>query len=382
MCERPAWLEINLNAIRHNIREIKRIVSPAQIMGVVKANAYGHGMIEVAKIFLEEGATHLAVAIANEGIALRQQGFSLPILIFGWTPPEDYPRLLEYHLTPTIFSYEEAVLLDQLAAKHNIKFPIHLKVDTGMTRLGVNTDEAGIKEALAILSLPHLEAAGVYTHMAAAEEADRAYSQQQIVKFKTFIQTIETQSGHQFALKHMANSSTILNYPEAHFDMVRPGILTYGCYMSDVLPRELGTFYPAMTLKAKIARVNLVPAGTKISYNCTYTTKTECQIATLPIGYADGYDRRLSNQGEALYKNYRFPIAGTICMDQCMILVDKNIPIKAGEEVILIGSNQYNTISCEDLGKRIGSGQVEFMTRLTDRLPRHFVNEPLIYPSK
>lgn len=382
MHTRPAWLEINLNAIRHNIQEIKRIASPAQVMGVVKANAYGHGMTEVAKTCLAAGATQLAVAIANEGVILREQGFTVPILIFGWTPAEDYSRLLQYNLTPTIFSYEEAKILDNLAAAKKVQFPIHLKVDTGMTRLGVNTDEVGKKEALDILALPHLDAVGIYTHMACADEKDRSYSELQINRFKTFVATLEKDGNHTFTYKHMANSSAILNYPETHLDMVRPGIITYGCYLSPCLDRTKGTFYPAMALKAKIARVNQVPAGTRISYNSTYTTKTACQIATLPIGYADGYDRGLSNKAEVLYKNHRFSVVGTICMDQCMILIDKDIPIQAGEEVILIGANEYDAISCEDLGRLVGSGQVEFMTRLTDRLPRHFVEEPLLYPAK
>lgn len=382
MNTRPAWLEINLNAIRHNIEEIKRITAPAEVMGVVKANAYGHGMKEVAKACLSGGATHLAVAIANEGVALREQGFTVPILIFGWVPTEDYPRLLKYNLTPTIFSYEEASILNNLAAETKIKFPIHLKVDSGMTRLGVTTDTEGMKEASAILGLSHLDAIGVYTHLACADEEDRSYTEWQIHKFKTFVQQLEKNTGHTFTYKHMANSSAILNYPEAHLDMVRPGIITYGCYLSPCLDRTLGTFYPAMTLKAKIARVRQVPAGTRISYNSTYTTKSTCKIATLPIGYADGYDRGLSNKAEVLYKNYRFPVVGTICMDQCMILIDKDIPIQAGEEVILIGANEYDAISCEDLGKLVGSGQVEFMTRLTDRLPRKYVEAPLIHPAK
>ncbi|MCI8336703.1 MAG: alanine racemase [Peptococcaceae bacterium] len=382
MSSRPARLEINLNAIRHNIEEIRRIVAPAEVMGVVKANAYGHGMIETARTCLEGGASQLAVAIANEGVTLREAGFTVPILIFGWVPAEDYPRLLEYNLTPTIFSYEEATILNNLAAEKNIQFPIHLKVDTGMTRLGVNTDAAGMQEAAAILSLPHLTAVGVYTHLACADEEDRTYTELQIDKFKTFVHQLEETTGHTFTYKHMANSSAILNYPEAHLDMVRPGIITYGCYLSPCLDRSKGVFYPAMTLKAKIARVNQVPAGTRISYNSTYTTKSACQIATLPIGYADGYDRGLSNKAEVLYKNYRFPIVGTICMDQCMILIDKDIPIQAGEEVILIGANEYDAISCEDLGKLVGSGQVEFMTRLTNRLPRKYVETPLIYPAK
>lgn len=382
MYSRPVWLEINLNAIRHNIREIKRIVAPAKVMAVVKGNAYGHGMLEVAQASLEAGAEHLAVAIVNEGITLRQNGFTAPILIFGWVPAEDYPRLLDYQLTPTIFSYAEAKILDELAAKKNITFPIHIKVDTGMTRLGFNTDERGIEEALSVLSLPHLDAVGIYTHMAAADEEDPTYTKQQITCFQSFVNTLEAKSGHKFPLKHAANSSTILNYPEAYFDMVRPGILTYGCYLSPHLNRNLGTFYPAMTLKAKIARVNQVPAGTKISYNCRYTTEKDCQIATLPIGYADGYDRRLTNCGEVIYKNHRLPVVGTVCMDQCMVLVDKDIPIQQGDEVILIGENEYHGISCEDLGQRVGSGQVEFMTRLSDRIPRYFVEGPLIYPAK
>lgn len=366
---RPVWAEVDLNAIKHNIKEIRRITSPeAKIMAVVKADGYGHGAYQVAQVVLDNGADRLAVAILNEALDLREKGIDVPILILGYTPEEQADLIVKKDITQTVFNFSLAKELSRAAVEQKKKAKIHIKIDTGMGRVGLLPEEAVavIKE---ILELPNLEVEGMFTHFAVADEKDKSYTNEQFAKFMQVVKELE-QVGIRLPLYHVANSAAIIDLPQMHFNMVRPGIILYGLYPSDEVLKENISLKPALTLKAKIAHLKTVPAGTSVSYGRKYITSKERVIATLPLGYADGYTRLLFGKGDALVHGQRAPIVGRVCMDQCMIDVTHIPDVKLGDEAVLIGSQGEDCISMEEMGRKIGTINYEVACMIGKRVPR------------
>ncbi|MBO8169238.1 MAG: alanine racemase [Thermoanaerobacteraceae bacterium] len=368
---RPVWAEIDLSAIANNICEIRRITSPsAKLMAVVKANAYGHGAEEVSKVALAHGADWLAVALLQEALQLRNAGFSVPILILGYTPVDQMDLVVANDLRQTIYTWEQAEALSAAAARAKRKARVHVKIDTGMGRIGMLPGADTIGQVLRIARLPHLEVEGIYTHFAAADATDKTYTRQQLERFHWVLEGLEKE-GLQIPVRHAANSAAVIDLPEAHLDMVRPGLIIYGMYPSEEVQRERLKLRQAMSLKAEISYVKKVPPGTAISYGCTYVTEKEAVIASLPLGYADGYTRLLSNKGQVLVNGQRAPVVGRVCMDQCMIdVTNVEGEVSMGDHVVLMGRQQQECIPVEEIASRIGTINYEVVCMVSYRVPR------------
>jgi alanine racemase len=377
------WAEINLGAIAHNVKALRSIVNDkARLMAVVKANAYGHGVKQVAMTALDNGADLLGVARFNEGIELRNLGFDVPILIFGYTPPANAELLVQYQLIQTVSSYEYANALSDKASSLGKKLSAHLKVDTGMGRLGILPDnrrctdstpsQTAIEEVASIHRLPGISLDGVYTHFATADSADKTYAQAQLEIFNGFIKDLRAK-GIDINLQHAANSGAIIDMPEAHFHMVRAGISLYGFYPSEEVDRSRIDLQPAMTLKSRVAHIKKVPVGFKISYGITYETQQPTTIATIPIGYADGLNRLLSSRGHMLIRGKRAPIVGRVCMDQTMLDVGHIEGVGMGDEVVVFGKQGDAVIPAEEVASQIGSINYEVVCAVTGRVERRYI---------
>ena len=372
----PVWAEIDLDAIAQNVRELRRIVNPtAEIMAAVKANAYGHGAAQVAKVALRNGATRLAVARLGEGEALRQAGFGVPILIFGYTDPRDYPLLVENCLTQTIYDVETAEKLSRVATNAGKKIKAHIKIDSGMGRLGfIAGSQQAIKDILMIAAMPNLDLEGIYTHFAKADAPDKSYAGIQWERFTGMLDLL-AREGLAFRCRHAANSAATIDMPETHLDMVRPGLAIYGCYPNRDDPakgRKRLNLIPAMSWKTVVSHVKRVSAGTGVSYGITYTTTVDTMIATISVGYADGYSRTLSNKGVVLIHGKRCPVVGRVCMDQMMVDAREAPDVKTGAEVILMGKQGNEEISADELAVQNDTISYEVMCRITARVPRYY----------
>lgn len=371
-----AWAEINLDNIAHNIREIRRITNKnAEIMGVVKADAYGHGVMEVTRTLLDNGAARLAVSMLDEAIQLRRNGISVPILILGYTDPIRANEIIENDVTQTVYSHELAQALSDEAVKQGKKVKIHIKIDTGMSRLGFLPGYSAIKNVVEISQLPNLIIEGLFTHFATADERNKEFTLTQFELFMSICSELQ-RIGIHIPVKHCANSAGIIEYPEMHLDMVRSGIILYGMYPSEEVDKSKIDLKPAMTLKANVILVKEVEKDTSISYGRLFTTNRTSKIATIPIGYADGYTRMLSNKGKVLVHGQYAPVVGRVCMDQCMIDVsDLDCNVEVGDEVILIGEQGGNLITVEDVANSIGMINYEFVCIVGKRIPRAFIKD-------
>lgn len=370
---RPTWAEVNLGAVSHNVGELrKRVGKEVRILGAVKADAYGHGSIPVSQAILKAGADYLGVASLDEALELRRAGLEAPILIFGSNLPEEAEEIVRYNLTATVCREEFASSLACLGRERGQgrKVKVHIKVDTGMGRVGVYFEEA-VDFVRRVVGNEGLEIEGIYTHFPSAEEEDKTFSLTQIERFKQVIARLG-EEGIDIPLKHMANSAAILNFPESYFDLVRPGLLLYGLYPSLEMKRELN-LRPALSLKTRIVYLKRTPPGRPISYGRTYITERETVIATLPVGYGDGYSRFLSNKGEVLVRGKRAPIRGRICMDQTMVEVGHIPGVEVGDEVVLIGRQGEESITVEEIAERIGTVPHEIVSRLGKRVRRVYV---------
>jgi alanine racemase len=379
------WAEIDLNAIAHNIRELRRMTHPnAKLMGVVKANGYGHGAVQVAQCALQNGAELLGVARIEEGIQVRETGIEAPILIFGYTPPEMAPTLFASDLTPTVYTLAAAKALSEKAASLGKKIKIHLKVDTGMGRLGLVAHDlspkqtgsrAGadpVQEALSIASLASLEVEGIFTHFATADSADKSYADKQLDLFMDFLNRLR-KAGLDPGVKHAANSAALIDMPQSHLDMVRPGIASYGLYPSDEVNKKKVGLKPAMALKTRIIQLKKVPAGFKISYGATYETQRPTTIATVPVGYADGLNRLLSSNGQMLVGGQRVPIVGRICMDLTMLDVGRIDHAQIGDEVVIFGQQGSESQTVDEMASSLNTINYEIVTGITARVPRIYL---------
>lgn len=367
------WAEINLDALAHNMKEIRRITSPtAKIMAVVKADAYGHGVVQTTKTLIENGADYLGVACVDEAKQLRRAGIQLPILILGATSEVNSIDLVEYSLMPTVFSAEFAKTLSQTAQKLNKTIKIHIKLDSGMSRIGFVTDVddmALTDEILNIAALPNLEIDGIFSHFSTSDEVNGGYTD---LQFKRFIRVCEllSQKGLDIPTRHIANSAAIMMHPHTHLDMVRAGIILYGLYPSLEVDRSKIDLMPVMTVKSKITMIKTLDSDRGVSYGKTYITNRKTKIATVPIGYADGYTRLLSGKAKMIANNTIVPVIGRICMDQCMIDVTSVNTINTGDEVIVFGAD---LITADDLAMRINSINYEIVCMISMRIPRIYL---------
>ena len=370
----PVWAEIDLGAIAQNVRELRRITNQsAKLMAVVKANGYGHGAVQAAAVALQNGAASLGVARLEEGEALRRAGFSVPILIFGYTSPEDYHLLLKNDLTQTIFSLELASELSSASLKAGQTAKIHIKIDSGMGRLGFLADsQDAVRDILEIARMPGLDLEGAYTHFAKADARDKSHAGMQ---WRSFMGMIELLAGEglAFRCRHAANSAATIDMPDTHLDMVRPGLAIYGYYPNREDPageRERINLLPAMSWKAVVSYVKRVPAGTGVSYGITYTTSGDTAIATIPVGYADGYNRLLSNRGDVLIHGQRCPVIGRVCMDQIMVEANRVPGVAIGDEAVLMGKQGSEEIGIEEIASKLDTISYEVTCGVSARVPR------------
>jgi len=369
--DRPTWVEIDLGAIGANCRRLKQIVgSRVELLASLKADAYGHGALRVARTVLHNGASRLGVATLSEAVPLREAGITAPILVFGYLPPWQMCEAVRLGVTATVYSLEDAQALAQAAQSLGILARAHLKIDSGMGRLGLRAEqtETILRIAAEIQRLPGLELEGIFTHFACADSADQAHSRLQLARFQAVLAALET-AGLKPPLVHASNSAAMLSLPEARFAMVRPGIALYGLHPSAEVRLPEG-FQPALTFKTQIAQVKTIPAGECISYGCTFVTPTSMCIAVIPVGYADGFRRAPTNWGEVLVRGKRAPLIGRVCMDQCMIDVSAIAGVTAGDEVVLIGQQEGEQLTAEAVAERLGTINYEVVSEILARVPR------------
>lgn len=375
-----AWLEIDLDALRHNTQEIRKYTSSqAEIIGVVKADGYGHGAVEVSRCILENGVTRLAVSQLDEAIQLRQHGITAPILLLSDLEPERVEGLLAYDVAQIVFTRAFAETISRKAVETGKTAKIHIKLDTGMGRVGFQAEDPHtIEEILAIGELPGLCIEGIFTHFAVSDEAGEtevAYTKRQFALFEQVCDTL-AQRGLRIPFRHVANSAAILRYPEMHLEGVRAGIILYGLHPSACTEQSI-SLRPAMTFKARLTSVKRVPAGTSLSYGCTFTTQRESVIATVPVGYADGYFRALSNKARVLIGGQYAPICGRVCMDQFMVdvtdIVAGGQDVLVGDEVVLMGRQGDLEISAEELAALCDTIHYEIICSPGKRVPKRYV---------
>ncbi|MGI5912293.1 MAG: alanine racemase [Syntrophomonadaceae bacterium] len=368
---RPTWAEINLAALRHNLGSIKKAAGDAAVMAMVKANAYGHGMLEVSRVCREEKVDFFGVATLDEALLLQQVAADIPILVLGYV--SDAEAVVAHSIRSCIFTLEVAQAMSAAAVKLNREAWLHIKIDTGMGRIGFLPNDESLKLLQQIAALPGIKIEGIFTHFAEADTENSSFTLRQITTFREFTSKLEA-TGIKIPYKHCSNSGALINYRQAHFDLVRAGIILYGLYPSPAIIKEKIDIIPVMTLKTKVVYVKTLPAGHSISYGRTYHCKQDRRIATVPIGYADGYSRKLSNRAQAVIKGKLVPLVGNVCMDMCMFDVTEAGDVKQGDEVILFGRPE-DGVTADDLALAAGTINYEVVSALGGRVPRIFIND-------
>ena len=370
---RPTWAEIDLGAIRHNFNQVQKLVgADVKIMAVVKANAYGHGIIEVARTLKEAGVDYLGVATVDEAVRLRQNKITTPVLVLGSSLPEEIDAVFKYDITLTVCNPELAAALNARARRAGRAARVHVKIDTGMGRIGVWHQEA-VGFITWLSGLEKIDLDGVYTHFSSAGH-DALFTAYQIDSFERILRTLEAE-GIRVPYRHAANSIATVDFKRSHCNMVRPGIIIYGMYPKRSFTRSLA-LKPALSLKTKITYLKPVPAGRSISYGRTYITEKRTRIATIPIGYADGYQRILSNKAYVLVRGRRARVVGKVTMDQVMIDVGNIRSVKLGDEVVLIGRQGRDRITTEELARLCGTIPYEIACSIGSRVPRIYTHTP------
>ncbi len=364
---RPTFAEINLENIKHNTRQFRHHIKPsARMMAVVKANGYGHGAVEVARASLAAGADWLSVALVEEGMQLRQAGIAAPILLLGALPPSSLSAVFQYRLTPGVVDYGTFVGLENEAIRQRKRIGVHVKLDTGMGRLG-GRGQDGANLARAVAASEWLDLQGVYTHFASADHEAGDFTHAQLQQFSSLVETIKKYKKEIIA--HCANSAAAITLPEAHMDMVRVGISLYGYYPAPHM-QTLIDLQPALSFRTQVVQLKEVPKGTSISYGNTFVTRRDSKIATLPVGYADGYWRLLSNRGSVLVKGQRAPLAGRVCMDYIMADVTDIKDVEVGDQVVLYGRQGDQEISVDEIASLVGTITYEVTCAVSSRVPR------------
>ena len=373
--------EINLDAIHENVVNAKALTNPGtKLMAIIKADAYGHGAVMVAHT-LEDIADAYGVAILEEGIELRQAGINKPILILGFTPAPLYPAMIKYDIATAVFEYDMAKKMSDIADKLGKKAKVHIKLDTGMSRIGFKQDDESLDIIKAIAKLPGIEIEGCFTHFATMDAKDKTKAMKQFERYMDFVKRIEA-NGINIPVKHVSNSAGIIEKQEVNLDMVRDGICVYGMYPSDEVDKTRLKLRPAMEIKSYVSFVKKVGAGVEIGYGGTYITTKETTVATIPVGYADGYSRALSNRGRVLIKGKSFPIIGRICMDQFMVDISDFSGIKQGDEVTLVGRDGDEYISIEEIADMSYSFNYEFVCDVGKRVPRVYYRDRKVIATK
>jgi alanine racemase len=369
-----AWAEVNLDNIAYNIRQIKKILNrKTEIIAVVKADGYGHGVMRIVDELIDNGATRLAVSMLDEAIQLREHGVKIPILILNYTDPKRSDEIVKYDLTQTVFSHDLVRALSESAKEFKKNIKVHIKIDTGMTRVGFMPGYNAVKNIKKIVELDNIIVEGLFTHFASADEKDGSYTLMQYDKFMSICSELN-RIGIHIPIRHVANSAATIQFPQMHLEAVRPGIILYGLYPSDEVNKEKLNLKPAMSLKANIILVKEVEENVPISYGRIYKTSRKSKIATIPIGYADGYSRLLSQKGEVLINGQKAPIVGRICMDQCMAdITDIEGNVNVGDEVVLFGEQKGNSIKVEEVSKKIGTINYEIVSIVGKRIPRVYI---------
>ncbi len=367
---RPTQVEVRLSCLAENFQNIRKHVAPAKIMAVVKANGYGHGMVEVARLFQSLGADYLGVAVLEEGILLRQNGIDLPILVMGGILGNQIPHFFKYHLTLTASSIEKLEEIEETAKAFHARPKVHLKIDTGMERLGVHYYNAE-KFLERSLYCSHLEIEGIFSHFANADARDLSHARLQLERFSEVLSFYEKRSVPFPPLRHMANSGAILQLPESYFDMVRPGILLYGVYPSPEVPRSIPV-RPALTWKSRVVFFKIIQPGHPVGYGSTWSTDHPVHAVTVPVGYGDGYFRAMSGKAHVLIRGKKYPVVGVISMDQIVVNLESDSAY-VNDEVVLIGTQGNESITCEDLAEWAGTIPYEILTNINTRVPRLYL---------
>ncbi|MBQ2897323.1 MAG: alanine racemase [Clostridia bacterium] len=375
-----SWAEVNLDAIKSNVVNIKSYLdNKTKIMAVVKADAYGHGCLETVNTLIENGVDYLAVACPDEAILLRKRGINIPILILGYSDEDRFEEIVDYDITQTVFNLESAKRLSQTAVKKNKKAKIHIKIDTGMARIGYlygYSEEIDVQtenEILKIVSLDGIDAEGIFTHFSVADEPDDDFTNIQFDRFNKLLLFLE-ENGVKFKYRHCCNSAATIMFPKMHLDMVRPGIIIYGVYPSEKVKAKIDLI-PAMQVKTRVVNINKIYKNSPISYGKTYKSDKDITVATIPIGYADGFPRMLSNKGKIIANGKIVPVLGRICMDQCMIDVTSVNNINVGDEVTVFGSQGESFIPVESIAEISGTINYEILCSVGKRIPRIYLKD-------
>ncbi|ALC90719.1 alanine racemase [Bacillus sp. FJAT-18017] len=371
---RDTWAEISLEAITYNTEQFKKHIGEnVKLMAVVKADGYGHGSFRVAKAALLAGAEYLAVALLDEALELRQAGINEPILVLGYTPARSVKKAILGNIELTVFSKETLQEIINQSREMKRRVAVHLKIDTGMTRIGVQTKEEALTLVKMSESADNVLLKGIFTHFANADSEDPSYTAKQFSQFQTVVSFLEKNKIH-IPFKHCCNTAATMSFPAMHLDMVRVGIGLYGLYPDASLKKHTLTLKQAMTLKTKIASLKIVPANQPISYGCTYLPPKESVIATLPIGYADGLSRLLSNRGQFLVKGQKAPIVGRVCMDQTMIDVSDIPSSQFDDEAVIFGQNGNAFQEIDEIARIMETINYEVVCLVGKRVPRVYLD--------
>lgn len=370
---RPAWVEINRKKAIHNFLEVRRAVGPnVKICAVVKADSYGMGAVELSKMYLENGVDMFAVAVISEAFELRKEIKDKDILILGYTPEEFYDDAINNNITLSIYNYELAEKLNEVAKSLNKKAKVHIKVETGMNRLGFLPTEENADKVALIAKMENISIEGAFSHQAKADEKDKTTAHKQAGRFISFMKMLEERNVT-IPIKHIANSATIIDMPEYYLDMVRPGIILAGFYPSDEVNEDFLNFEICVTLKARVANVKTIEAGEGVGYGHLFIASNPTVVGTIPLGYADGYSRLLSNKGYIVVKGVKCPIIGKVCMDQFMVDLSNVENPQIGDEAIIYGDGTDGAMTAEDVANMRGTISYEVLTNLGKRLPRIYL---------
>ncbi|WP_349672606.1 alanine racemase [Lacrimispora sp.] len=372
---------VDLDAIRYNMEEMKANLRPeTKMIGVVKSDGYGHGAVPVA-LAIDPYVWGYAVATVEEGVILRKHGITKPILVLGVVPYDGYQLLVDYDISSAAFQLKKAMRLSELAEKAGKKAVVHLALDTGMSRIGYPVTEEAAEEAAKICRLPGIYAEGLFTHFAKADETDKKATGSQIEKFQAFVDMLG-ERGITIPVLHCSNSAGIIDLQEANFHLVRAGISIYGLYPSAEVKKEPVRLKPAMELKSTITYIKKIGPGTSVSYGGTFTAQQEMTVATIPVGYGDGYPRNLSGKGEVLIRGQRAKILGRVCMDQFMVDVTSIEGVKEEDEVVLIGRQGKEQIAVEELAEQCGGFHYEILCDISKRVPRVYMEHGEVVGTK
>ncbi len=363
---RPTRVEVDLIAIQENYQKIKEYVGNCKIMPILKANAYGHGLLRIAQLFEKLNADYLGVAVVEEGILLRKKGIKIPILVLGGVWGNQVPLFLKHNLTITASSIDKLNQIDDTAGGMKVKAKVHLKIDTGMERIGVHYYSSE-KFLDAACKCKNIEVEGIYSHFANSDASDLTYAKLQLERFNEVLSYFENRS-IETPIRHFANSGAILQLPEANFDMVRPGMMFFGVYPTKEVNKTL-EIKPALTWKSLVVFFKVIKPNHPVGYDSTFTTDHNIRAVTIPVGYGDGYLRSMSHKAEVLIRGKRFPVIGTISMDQIVANIE-NESAYNGDEVILLGNDGKNSITCEELADWAGTNPYEILTNINTRVPR------------